>query len=334
MTDPDLQWRPGASTATLRRRAGALAAARRFFADRGVLEVETPLLVRYPVSDPHLANVRCQLSLRADRPWFLHTSPEYHMKRLLAAGVPDCYQICKVFRDGEAGTRHLPEFTIAEWYRCALGYDAFVAESCDLVRAVSASVGRNLAPAQRRSYQELFEAACGFDPLTAALPTIRVRAAALLAGQWTHDLGQRLGEDRAAWLDLILTGVVEPALRTQGLVVVDRYPADQAALARLDPADMRVAQRFEIYLDGIELANGYHELADAGEQRRRFEADRARRRQLGRPDVLPDRALLAALDQGLPDCCGIALGLDRLLMASLGLTTIAATVSFATPMED
>lgn len=324
-------WRPAASLRLMRQRAGALAVARQFFSDRDVLEVETPLIVRDPVSDPQLSNVRCRLSVAPGQDLFLHTSPEYHMKRLLAAGAPDMFQICKVFRDGEQGDRHLPEFTLVEWYRRDMAYEAFIAECCDFVGSIAASLGRTAGGPRRGSYQSWFEMAAGIDPLTAGLDTIRQRAHELLPGQLAGDLANNLGEDRSSWLDLILVSVVEPALRPLGLVVMDRYPAEQAALARLDDGDPRVARRFEIYLDGLELANGYHELADAGEQQRRFAEDRTRRLARGLPDIGPDAALLAALRHGLPDCCGIALGFDRLLMASLGLDSIGEAVSFTTP---
>jgi len=150
----------------------------------------------------------------------------------------------------------------------------------------------------------------------------------LLGPKLTDSLRRGLGDDRAAWLDLLMVEVIEPGLRGMGLVVVDRYPAEQAALATLDPADVRVARRFEVYLDGIELANGYHELCDAAEQERRFNADRQRRRKLGRPDARPDDMLLEALRSGLPDCCGVALGFDRLVMSRLGLRQISEAVSF------
>jgi lysyl-tRNA synthetase class 2 len=150
-------------------------------------------------------------------------------------------------------------------------------------------------------------------------------------GGITADLDESLGESRTAWLDLLMVSVVEPSLRTEGLVAVDRYPAEQGALARLEPGDPRVARRFELFLDGLEIANGYHELADAHEQRRRFEADRRLRHAAGLPDAPPDEALLAALEAGLPDCCGVALGFDRLLTACLGLDDIRAVVAFPTP---
>ncbi len=333
MSASPVHWRPTASLEVLQQRAAALAAVRGFFATRGMLEVETPLLVRYPVSDPQLANVPVRLTVRPDLPVFLHTSPEYHMKRLLAAGAPDIYQLGKVFRDGELGPRHRPEFTLVEWYRHGQDFDTCITETCELIATVGARLGRRLPPPLRTGYRDLFLRHTGLDPLEAQLDALRQRAAALVPGGVSPELAAGLGERRSAWLDLLLVGVIEPALRNAGLVVVGQYPAAQAALARLHPADSRVAERFEIYLDGHELANGYHELADAGEQRRRFAADRDERRALGLPDVEPDAMLLAALESGLPDACGVALGFDRLLMACLGLADIAAVIAFSPPED-
>jgi lysyl-tRNA synthetase class 2 len=327
-------WRPSASLAVLRQRASALAAARGFFAARGVMETETPFIVPRPVSEPQLTNIRCALGVRPGVPYYLHTSPEYHMKRMLAAGAPDIYQICKAWRDGELGARHLPEFTMIEWYRRGLTFDAFIAEACDLVATVAASVGRRTSPPRRLGYAEVFLEKAGFDPVVTEVETIRRAAIRLLPDRISSDLSRSLAQRRDAWLDLIMVEVVEPALRDEGLLVIDRFPAQQAALARLDSGDPRLAERFEIYLDGLELANGFHELADATEQRQRFEADRVRRRELGLPDALPDVALLAALEAGLPDCCGAALGFDRLLMACLGLGRISDVVSFRVPEDD
>lgn len=327
-------WRPTASLETLRKRASALRAIRDFFEARGIVEVETPILVPYAVSDPQLANLPSRLAVRKGMPHFLHTSPEYHMKRLLAAGAPDIYQLGKVFRDGELGRLHRPEFTLAEWYRREQSFDDCITETCQLIADVARLLGRRLPPARRTSYRRLFLEYTGIDPLETSLQAIRLRAAELVPGGVSDTLAEGLGEQRSAWLDLLLVQVIEARLKTAGLVVVEQYPAEQAALARLHPNDPRVAERFEVYLDGMELANGYHELCDATEQRQRFAADRASRKALQLPDVLPDEFLLAALESGLPDCCGVALGVDRLLMASLRLDDIADVVAFSAPERD
>lgn len=334
MIDPVARWRPSASLDLLRRRAVGLQATRAFFAQRDVMEVETPFIVTRPVSEGQLANVRCSLAARPGRPFFLRTSPEFHMKRLLCAGAPDIFQIGKAFRDGELGALHLPEFTMVEWYRRGLGYDPIIGETCELIAAVASHLGRPTPPARRFGYRELLVQYAGVDPLEADVAAIVDHLASVRPELLTDHLLAGLGGEREAWLDLVMVEFVEPALRSQGLVVIDRYPAAQAALARLDPADPRVAERFEVYLNGLELANGYHELADAGEQRRRFESDNARRRRVALPAAEPDEALLAALGAGLPDCCGVALGFDRLLMACLGVSRIDQVVSFPVPEED
>lgn len=331
MTGSSTIWQPTASLDVLKQRARALAAVRGFFAARNVLEVETPLISDTPVSEPQLANVRCELAVRTGTVHYLHTSPEYHMKRLLAAGAPDIYQLCKVFRDGEAGTRHLAEFTLLEWYRHGMGFEGIIEETAVLITAVGAALGHPVPAPLRYSYREIFLDTTGFDPFDAALDHIIERLTAEEPAALASSLATSLGTRRQAWLDLAMTTLVEPALRNRGLIVIDRYPAEQAALAREDPQDPRCALRFEVYLRGLELANGYHELADAQEQRRRFETDRQLRRELALPDVMPDEALLAALASGLPDCCGVALGIDRLLMALLGRSDITEVVSFPVP---
>jgi lysyl-tRNA synthetase class 2 len=317
---------------TLRRRAAMLAEARGFFARRDVLEVETPALVTQPVTDIHLANIQCRHSANPGRPLFLHTSAEYHMKRLLAAGSPDLYQICKVFRDGEAGSRHLPEFTMIEWYRKGLVLETMAEETCGLVRDLCRIGGRNVGMTRRFHYAELMLNHTGIDPLSEDRTGMIQRAAVVLrerpGSPQSTQLEQSLGADVDAWLDLLMVEIIEPALRSLGLVIVDRYPARQAALARLAPDDQRVAERFEIFLDGIELANGYRELTDWEEQRRRFMSDCAARRARSLEQREPDLALIAALKAGLPDCCGVALGFDRLVMCALGLTDITQAVSF------
>lgn len=297
------------------------------------MEVETPHLVARPVTEPQLANVPCRLSVQPGAPSYLHTSPEYHMKRLLAAGTGDIYQVCKVFRDGELGSRHLPEFTLVEWYRCNVSLDDLIAETCELITAIGKCIGRRLPAPRRRSYRSVLLEMTGIDPLEAAAAEISERICALLPGRVDTGLARSLGTCRESWLDLAMTEIIEPSLRGQGLVVIDRYPAMQSSLARLDPCAPGYAERFEVYLDGLELANGFHELAEPAEQRQRFEADRARRLELGLPDVTADAALLAALESGLPDCCGVALGFDRLLLACLELANITEVVSFPVPEQ-
>ena len=319
MTAP-ADWRPSASLAVLRHRARMLAAARACFSEAGVLEVETPLLSRAAVTDVHLESVPADVSGQGRM--FLHTSPEYPMKRLLAAGVGDCYQVCRVFRDGESGPQHNPEFTMIEWYR--LGFDA-----ARLMDDVEHLVGRMLAglrdlpAAERVTYREAVRELGGADPMTAS-------AAALAAALERHGVAapSSARTDRDALLDLLVSTVVGPQLGRDRPVFVHDYPASQAALARVRAAEFPVAERFELYLDGLELANGFHELADAAEQRRRFEADLAARASMGRAARPVDERFLAALTHGLPDCSGVALGFDRLVMAACRLDSIEQALAF------
>jgi elongation factor P--(R)-beta-lysine ligase len=320
-------WRPTASREMLQLRAALLGRARGFFAARAVLEVDTPIVVNAPVTDVHIHSAQVMFEAAdprdtTSRPYFLHTSPEYAMKRLLAAGAGDIYQICHVVRALERGRLHNAEFTLIEWYRLGFSLDALMSEVEALVREL---LGRSRAPpaAERVSYREAFLRALALDPFTASLTELAEHA-------------QRAGFDGAATdrdelLELLMGTVVGPQLGQGDLTFVHSYPASQAALARLDPADPRAAQRFELYCNGIELANGFHELASAREQRERFEHDIAERRRLEMPVATMDEHLLAALEAGLPDCCGVALGFDRTLMLAAAAERIDAILPF--PIE-
>ncbi len=330
-----MPWPPTASLATLHQRAQLLGATRAFFAERGLLEVDTPALVRHAVTDPHLENIQVRTS--GNHPLFLHTSPEFHMKRLLAAGAPDIWQLGKVFRDGEAGRHHEPEFTLLEWYRRDYTLARLADETCELLAALAkvaegtgAPPRLSLEPPVHWTYAGLFTEMLGVDPLTAPLIDIQACARKVLGAQLDPGLYRDLGDETSLWLDLLMSHVVSKRLAATGIAVVTGYPAAQAALARLNPADPRVAERFEIFCGGIEVANGYRELTDAAEQNRRFSAERAFRARLGRRDVVPDPQLLAALESGLPDCAGVAVGFDRVVMVLLGLGTLQAAISFPT----
>ena len=320
-----IDWRPTASREMLQLRAALLARARDFFAARDVLEVDTPIVVNAPVTDVHIHSAQVVLEAgdrqAPPRPCFLHTSPEYAMKRLLAAGSGDIYQICHVVRALERGRLHNAEFTLIEWYRLGFSLDALMSEVEALVREL---VGRPRAhpAAERVSYREAFVHALALDPFTA--PVAQLAEHARRAGF------EGTATDRDELLELLMGTVVGPQLGQGGMTFVYAYPASQAALARLDPGDPRAAQRFELYCNGIELANGFHELAAAREQRERFEHDIAERRRLGRPVATLDERLLAALEAGLPDCCGVALGFDRTLMLAAGAQRIDAVLSFPT----
>lgn len=317
-------WRPFAPLAALRERAALLARAREFFAARGVLEVDTPLVVNAPVTDPHLHSAGVRLAApgaRAPR-LYLHTSPEYAMKRLLAAGSGDIYQICHAVRAGERGRLHNPEFTLIEWYRIGFPLGALMDEVEALVRALlgPAAAARR---GERLGYREVFRRELGLDPLTATAAAL-ARAAAPLGFRGR-------ARDRDELLELLLGAIVGPRLGREALTFVHGYPASQAALARLDPEDRRLALRFELYCDGIELANGFQELACAPEQRARFARDRAERRRRRLPATAADERLLAALASGLPDCAGVALGFDRTLMLALQAAHIDEVLAF--PIE-
>lgn len=317
-----LVWRPSAALQVLSERAAMLGRVRSHFAEQGVIEVDTPQLSRAGVTDIHLESVPAELS--GTGRMYLQTSPEYPMKRLLAAGLGDCYQICHVFRDGERGTRHNPEFTMIEWYR--LGFDAprLMDDVEALVSRAVAGV-RTLAPPRRITYRQAVMELAGTDPMTATPAELRMTLT-------RHAIDVPVSAtDAEALLDLLVSAVVGPGLGRDAPVFLYDYPASQASLARIRPGEFPVAERFELYLDGIELANGFHELADSREQRRRFESDLAERARRGQPPRPLDERFLASLQQGLPDCAGVALGFDRLVMAALSLPAIDAAMTF--PVE-
>ncbi|MBL8251667.1 MAG: EF-P lysine aminoacylase GenX [Candidatus Competibacter sp.] len=323
---PAAAWAPGADWDTLRLRAELLARIRAFFAARRVLEVETPALSAAAIPDPHLASFSTRYTgpgPRHGQALYLHTSPEFPMKRLLAAGSGCIYQIARVFRDGEAGRRHNPEFTLLEWYRVGFDHHRLMGEATELVEALLA--GRlALSEPERVSYRDLFERHLRLDPHRATATEL----AACARRQGLRVPADLSADDPDPWLDLLLTHCIEPQLGQGRLSWVYDYPASQAALARLRPGDPPVGERFELYLNGLELANGFHELGDAGEQRRRFEGENARRQASGLSPVPVDGALLAALDSGLPDCAGVALGFDRLVMLAAGKASIQEVIAF------
>ncbi len=286
------------------------------------MEVETPACSAAAVTDPVLESLATGCSTPGSGRLFLHTSPEFPMKRLLAAGAGPIYQVCRVFRDGERGRLHNPEFTLLEWYRPGFDHRRLMGEVADLVRV---ALDRDL-PDERATYGELFRLHLKFDPHRADAGAARARA--LAAG--IHGAGS-LQLDRDGWLDLLMTHCVEPRLPGDRLTFVYDYPASQAALARVRPGSPPVAERFELYFGAMELANGFHELVDAAEQRRRFEGELRERRRLGLGAVPVDERLLAALEAGLPPCAGVALGLDRLLMCLVGADHIDQVLAF--PLE-
>ena len=312
-------WRPTASHKMLRLRAEILAKIRDFFAQRGVLEVETPLLASAPATDLHLHALSCRYrgpGADGGRDLYLQTSPEFAMKRLLTADSGPIYQICKAFRDGEAGARHNPEFTMLEWYRPGWDHHRLMDEMDELLAAILGS-----RSAERLTYAQAFGRYAEVEVVTASAEELSDRVA---------DLGvaEPRGLSRDDLLDLVLTHVIESKLGHCQPTFIYDYPASQAALARVRDGDPPVAERFEVFVEGVELANGYHELTDPTEQRRRFEADLEARRSSGLPEVPIDDHLLTALEHGLPACAGVALGVDRLMMVAAGTRNISEVLAF------
>jgi lysyl-tRNA synthetase class 2 len=310
-------WRPGTSPETLRARAALLAEVRAFLDGRGVLEVDTPVFGTRTVTDPAIESVA------ADGGW-LQTSPEYFMKRLLAAGSGPIWQITRAFRAGEAGARHNPEFTLLEWYRPGFDDGALMDEIDALLAPMLAGF-----PARRIAFADLVADALGVDPLSADAHALAAALDAHFAAAGRDADARALTDGaRPALLDLAYAEACETVA---GAAFVTDFPPEQAALARLrtDARGRTVAARFELVVDGVELANGFHELVDADEQRRRFEADRAERAARGQPVPEIDEAMLAALAAGVPDCAGVALGLDRVLMLRLGEDRLDAVLPFS-----
>src|SRR5699024_8102095 len=308
---PKHSWQPTASARAIKARAQLYAHIRDFFAERNVLEVDTPFLAQHGVSDIH---IQC---IHVPEYGFLQSSPEYHMKRLLAANIGCMYQIARVFRDGEAGQRHNPEFTMLEWYRVGMALPALIDECIALLQPLL-----SLEKVQHYPFREVFALHTGLDPMRASVADLYEKASE------NTELPADL--DRGALVDWLMATVVEPQLPPQQLTIIDRFPGWAAALAEhsTDEDGETVALRFEIYAQGMELANGYQELLDATEQQRRFAADQALRAQRSLPAREADPWLLAALEHGLPPCSGVAMGLDRLLMLLLKAEHIEEVISF------
>lgn len=307
-----MRWQPSASFETIHERSRIYQQIRAFFSERDFLEVDTPLLSKATSTDAQIASIR---ALNRQQILYLQTSPEFAMKRLLAAGSGSIYQICHAFREAETGRNHNPEFTLLEWYRVGYDYHALMDEMETLIDTLSGRENIYL----RMRYQDLLKQHSGVDIDSIQLSELRDRSSKLVPGANTHDL------DFDQCLDLLLSMVVAPHLK--GYVFVYDYPISQAALAKVSTVNPAVAERFELFHDDLELANGFSELTDARIQRRRFEKDRELRVQKGLPDYPVDEKLLAALESGMPECAGVALGLDRLLMVLLGLDSIDQVLS-------
>jgi lysyl-tRNA synthetase class 2 len=313
-------WRASSPVTVARHRAEMLARARAYFAEQQVLAVDTPALSRFANTDPNIDSFSAHSA--TGNQYFLHTSPEFCMKRLLADGYPDIFSICRVFRDGEIGQYHLPEFTMLEWYRLDFELGEIIADTTALIAACIGHPSLH-EDAVVVEYREAFRNIAGIDIFSATIDDFANTVSA------DDALRDSIGRDHHVWLDLILSTVVAPSFNPDQLTVVQHYPASQAALARICPDDDRFADRFEVFHGVTELANGYVELTNADEQRRRFDQELKTRKNAGQPRLPPDEQLLAALDNGLPDCAGVALGLERLQMILMQADNIDNVVTFS-----
>ncbi|MGR9105517.1 MAG: EF-P lysine aminoacylase EpmA [Gammaproteobacteria bacterium] len=321
------EWRPGCSLEVLRKRAWMLATIRSYFKGQGVLEVETPSLCHTVGTDPYLDYFRTSLAFHGaqnDRTLFLQTSPEFSMKRLLASGSGSIYQICKAYRNGESGRLHNPEFTILEWYRVGFDLDRLMDDIDALLTHALGLVGANHS-SERVSYREIFMRHCGLDPLLASVADFRDFA----QGVEDYRAAALCGDEIRLWQEYLFACRVQPQLGKKGLCFVYEYPATQSALARLKPGDARIVERVEVFSHGVELANGFHELGCSNEQRTRFQQDLEIRRRSDKDLPAIDERLLQALTAGFPDCSGVALGLDRVLMLLTGASSIDEVMSFS-----
>ena len=318
-------WQPSADIATLKRRAQYLADVRRFFAERDIVEVETPILSSAAPTAPYLDSFSTDfspLSSQSKYTHYLQTSPEFAMKRLLAAGSGSIYQIAHVFRNGEQGRLHSPEFTMLEWYRPDLSLKQLMDEVNALVQQVF-----HLAPVLRLSYRGVFELYLKLNVLTCSDEQIERCALTRIEG-----LPNDLQLDRDGWLELLMSHVIEPRLAAMKIdVFIYDFPASQSQLAKVkkDEAGNDVADRFELYIAGVEIANGYNELLDADELSKRFNSDNEQRRNQAKQEMPMDKHLLAAMQSGMPECSGVALGLDRILMLTLQAPDITSVQSFS-----
>lgn len=317
-------WQPTATLDNLKQRAEIFKKIRAFFDARGVLEVETPLLSHATVTDPYVIGIPaifCESGSDKEKIVYLQTSPEYAMKRLLAAGSGPIYQLTKAFRQGEIGSYHNPEFTMLEWYRPGFDHHALMDEMDAFLQFVL-----SIHKAERFSYAAVFEKFLGVNPHIAS-------AEELKACVTKKNLSISFAENNTNknfWLDFLMTHCIEPHLGKDVPTFLYDFPASQAALAKIrfdeNPA---VASRFEVYFKGVELANGFHELQDAKEQRKRFEEELKARIERGLRAVPLDEYFLAALEQGIPDCAGVALGIDRLIMLAMNHRSVREVMSFA-----
>ena len=316
----DASWRPNATVRIAKERASMMRDIQQFFAQRDVLQVDTPVLGINTVTDPNIESIAT--TTETESTMFLQTSPEYFMKRLLAAGYPDIYQVCKVFRASESGRTHLPEFSMVEWYRQDFSLRQIMEETVALIGRVLGQILIELK-ADYLSYTDAFQKFVGVDPLLCDVESLK---RALHADDV---LRASLGDDRSSWLDLAMSQLLAPKFSGDRLTVLHHYPASQAALARRCPDDDSLADRFEVFFAELELANGFVELTDADEQLARFHRDRQTRSGSGRAVPEVDDNLIAALRDGVPQCAGVAVGFERMLMIKAGCCDINDVVSFS-----
>lgn len=312
------QWQATASWDALQQRAKTLSEIRSFFFERDVLEVDTPVLMRGATTDLHLDSIAADVDVAGEKETlYFQTSPEFALKRLVATHHRSVFQIAKAFRNGEAGSRHNPEFTMLEWYRPGLSFQQLMDEVAELVGSLLL-----LSQVSYHSYRSLFKQYLNLDPFAASLDVLR-RACIEHTGCDMSD------EPLESCLDLLMSHSIEPSLGQDELTFVYDFPAGQAALSKVAEVDgALVAKRFELYVSGAEIANGYDELLDAEEQARRFEQDNEARKAYGKPELPWDKKLVAALGAGLPECCGVALGIERLLMVRYGYQNISEVIAF------
>jgi len=310
-------WQPTTSIEAIKERARILQSIRAFFAEQNVLEVETPIISSAAITDPQLESFSTQYN---QKEFFLHTSPEFFMKRLLVAGSGDIYQLSKVFRGDEEGRHHNPEFTMLEWYRLGLDHHQLMDEMETLLISV---MGEKENKFLRLSYQEVFLTQLEIDPFDADINSLKQ-----CARKFNIETPQGMGDDIDMWLDWLMVEKIAPSFSKNAFTFLYDYPASQAALARLDKIDPLKANRFELFYGELELANGFYELTDASEQSARFESENSLRKQRGQKIMPVDYGLLGALEAGLPECSGVAIGVDRLLMILMDAKHIREVIGF------
>lgn len=322
MISSQLTWVPSATPDALRQRARFMAKIRNFFAERDVLEVDTPVLSHATITDPYVVGIPAifkPLGESVEETLYLQTSPEYAMKRLLAFGMGSIYQINKAFRQGEVGKIHNPEFTILEWYRPGFDHHTLMDEMDLFLQYVIDTL-----PAERISYGALFKSHLDLDPHTATLEEL------ISCATDKNIILKETLPNRDVWLDVLWTHCIEPCVGQDRPIFLFDFPASQAALAKIRAHENPpVASRFEVYFKGVELANGFHELQDASEQVLRFTNDLTYRKEIGLSAVSVDQRFIAALEHGLPDCAGVALGVDRLVMLGLNYKSVSDVISFS-----